>query len=462
MFKNPRRLFYLLILLTGLLVIIDLPSELPVKFAVGNVSVDRVIRPPHISFNAFGLRINTALTTKLGLDLAGGSHVVLEADMSQVDEGDRLDALESAREIIERRVNFFGLTEPTVQTAQAGDIYRIIVELPGVSDTNEAVNTIGQTAHLEFREFLDLPEEDEETSATDAAQIIASMQPVGLSGKDLKRAQVVFSPETGEPEVSIEFTQEGAQMFEEITERLIGKPLAIVLDDMIVSAPVVNQKITGGSAVISGSFDQESARALTLQLNAGALPVPVEVVEQRFIGPTLGQESINKSIQAGIVGLVMVAVYMVLNYGVLGVIANLGLILYGLITFALFRLIPVTLTLPGIAGFILSVGMAVDSNILIFERFKEEKRRGKPWKMAMELGFGKAWDSIRDANFTTILTSLILYNPGNWQFLPSSGMVRGFAATLFIGVVVGLFTGIIVTRTLIRVLYSEKSERKKG
>ena len=193
-----------------------------------------------------------------------------------------------------------------------------------------------------------------------------------------------------------------------------------------------------------------------MQLNAGALPVPVTVVEKRSVGATLGTESVVKSVRAGLVGLAIVAVFMIAQYGRLGILADLALVLYGLLTFAIFRLIPVTLTLPGIAGFILSIGMAVDSNILIFERYKEEKRAGRPWKVAMELGFGKAWDSIRDANFTTLITCLVLFNPGNWSLLPISGLVRGFAITLFIGVLVSLFTGIVVTRTLIRVLYKEK------
>jgi preprotein translocase subunit SecD len=228
------------------------------------------------------------------------------------------------------------------------------------------------------------------------------------------------------------------------------------LDDIPLTAPTVQTPITEGSGVITGRFSRDEVRLLALQLNAGALPVPVTVIEKRTIGATLGAESVAKSIRAGAVGLVIVALFMIVQYGWLGVIADSALILYGLLTLAIFRWIPITLTLPGIAGFILSIGMAVDSNILIFERYREEKRKGKPWHIAIEVAFGKAWDSIRDANFTTIITCLILFNPGNWQFLPTSGLVRGFAVTLLIGVLASLFTGLVVTRTFIRVFYKEK------
>ncbi|MFC1626665.1 protein translocase subunit SecD [Patescibacteria group bacterium] len=452
MFKNSKIIFILLLILAGFLVVIDLPENYHVNFSVRGVTIDRVINPPNIDITILGKRIQKSFKTRLGLDLSGGTHIVLQADMSNINEDARIDALESAKEIIERRVNFFGLTEPLVQTSQTQDTYRIIVEMPGITNVDQAVQAIGQTAKLEFREFLD---ENEATEAATIEQMLAATQSVDITGKDLQRAQISFSQQTGESQVAIEFTKEGGDKFAETTKRLVGKPLGIFLDDIPISSPMVQQEIIGGSAVISGSFTVESAKILALQLNAGALPVPVDVVEQKVIGATLGQESVEKSIRAGAVGLAIVAVYMIATYGKLGLLADFALILYGLITFAIFRLIPVTLTLPGIAGFILSVGMAVDSNILIFERYKEETLKGKPWKIAMELGFGKAWESIKDANFTTLITCAVLYNPGNWSFLPASGMVRGFAITLFIGVLVGLFTGIVVTRTLIRVLYKQ-------
>ena len=325
---------------------------------------------------------------------------------------------------------------------------------------SQAISLIGQTARLDFREFLPSATISATVESTPSAFIVptlANTKSVGITGKDLKRASIDFSQNTGEPQVAIEFTSEGSKKFSDATTRLVGKRLAIFLDDFPITAPRVDTAISDGQAVITGSFTQDAAKALSLQLNAGALPVSVSVVEQRTVEATLGKESIVKSIRGGIVGLCMVALFMVFQYGKLGIIANFALLLYGLLALGVFRLFGITLTLPGIAGFILSIGMAVDSNILIFERFKEEKRAGKPWHIAMEQGFGKAWDSIRDANVTTIMTSLILYNPANLAVLPSSGLVRGFAATLLIGVLLSLFTGIVASRTFIRVLYKERS-----
>ena len=443
----------MLIILAILLAIIDLPENYRVKFQWKGISVDRVINPPKLQFNLFGIRIDKELKTRLGLDLSGGTHLVLEADMQGIAANDRIDALESARQVIERRINFFGVSEPVTQTAVGSGTYRVIVEMPGVTDVEQAVSTIGTTARLEFREFTD------PAAATGAAFLLPTLTntaSVGITGKDLQRAGLSFSSQTGEPEVALEFTNDGGKKFAEVTRRLVGKQLAIFLDDFPLTWPRVNTEISDGRAVITGSFTRDAAKTLSLQLNAGVLPVPVKVVEKRTVEATLGADSVVKSIRAGVVGLAAVAVFMIAQYGRLGILANFALILYGLLSFAVFRLFDITLTLPGIAGFILSIGMAVDSNILIFERYKEEVREGKPWYIAMELGFGKAWDSIRDANFTTIITALILFNPGNWQFLPSSGLVRGFAATLLVGVLMSLFTGIVATRTFIRVLYREK------
>lgn len=450
------RLFIALLFLIGVLISVSLPENYRLNFALGPVRIDRVINPLAIHINFAGISINKDFTTHLGLDLSGGTHVTLEADMKNVTEADRLNALESAKSVIERRVNFLGVSEPVVQTAVSNDHYRIIVELPGITQTDKALGVIGTTALLEFREMR---EEAFATGSATPSSALDLTKSTGLTGKDLKRAQVAYSTTNGNPEVALEFTEEGAKKFQELTKRLIGKPLAMFLDnELITNPPTVNVEIPDGKAVISGSFTQEEAKQIAIQLNAGALPVPISVEEQRVIEASLGRESVVKSIRGGAIGLLLVAVFMVLQYGRLGLISVFGLITYGLATFALFRAIPVTLTLPGIAGFILSMGMAVDSNILIFERYKEEKREGKPWKIAMEQAFGKAWDSIRDANITTIITCIILFNPFNSQMLPSSGLVRGFALTLLIGVVVGLFTGLVVTRTFIRVLYREKNK----
>jgi preprotein translocase subunit SecD len=261
--------------------------------------------------------------------------------------------------------------------------------------------------------------------------------------------------------VGLEFDEEGSKLFEEITGRNIGKPVAIFLDELPVTFPTVSDTISGGNGVISGQFTTQEAKNLSIQLNAGALPVPIKIIEQRNVGATLGQESIEKSIRAGLVGLSMVMIFMMLYYGKLGLLADIALIIYGLITLALYKLIPVTLSLPGLAGFILSVGMAVDSNILIFERMKEELRMGRKWHEAMELGFGRAWDSIKDANIATLITAFILFNPLNWDFLNRSGMVRGFALTLSLGILISLFTGVVITRNLMRVFYKQPNKRSK-
>lgn len=449
---QSRRLFLALLLLLVVVLALCIPDRLPIKFQLGSLKVDTTLTPLTIDLTRFNIPFRKTFSTQYGLDLSGGTHVTLEADMSKTDAADRLSALNSSQTVIERRVNFLGVSEPVVQTSVSQDHYRINVELPGITNVDQAVAIIGQTAQLEFREFDDKIA----TGTATPSSIFAMTRATGLTGKDLKRASVVFSTTDGQPQVGVEFTPEGATKFEDLTKRLIGKPLPIFLDELLVSNPVVNQEISGGSGVITGSFTTDEAKSLALQLNAGALPVSIRVVEQRVIEASLGQDSVVKSVRAGVIGLILVAFFMIAQYGKLGLISVFALLSYGLINFAVYRLIPVTLTLPGIAGFILSMGMAVDSNILIFERFKEEKLTGKPWKIAMEFAFGKAWDSIRDANVTTILTSLILFNPLSWQFLPSSGLVRGFALTLLVGVVVSLFTGLVLTRTFIRVLYREK------
>jgi preprotein translocase subunit SecD len=458
---QSKRLFVALLFFIGALISISLPENYPLKFSIGSFHIDRMINPVSIDLNIFGLKIHKQFTTQLGLDLSGGTHVTLEAQMDAIEESDRQNALESAKSVIERRVNFLGVSEPLVQTSIANKSYRIIVELPGITQTDRAMAVIGQTAQLEFREFTD------ERLATDSSYVqfaafaspsalLAGSKETGLTGKDLKRALLQYSTENGEPIVAVQFTQDGGKKFAELTKRLVGKPLPIFLDGFLISNPIVNQEITNGEGVIQGGFSTEQAKFLVNQLNAGALPVPIKVVEQRVVEASLGKDSVDKSVRAGVIGLLFVAGFMIALYGGLGIISVFGLLTYGLITFALYRAIPITLTLPGITGFILSMGMAVDSNILIFDRYKEEKRAGKPWRIAMEQAFGKAWDSIRDANITTLITCLILFNPLNWQFLPTSGLVRGFAITLFLGVLVSLFTGLFVTRTFIRVLYREK------
>ena len=397
------------------------------------------------------IKINNEV--KLGLDLAGGSRLVFEADTSKISSEKKASSLESLRNTIERRVNLFGISEPNVQTSNFQGKDRIVVELPGINDTKEAQVLIGRTAQLVFAEVVEIPDKDGATPS-------ASLKPTDLTGADLAESAVTFDQNTGKPAVSLTFTKEGGDKFAKITGNNVGKPVAILLDFEIVSAPNVQEKIVGGTAQITGSFTLDEAKNLSIQLNAGALPVPVKVVEERTIGATLGAESISKSVVAGLVGLGMVMLFMIISYKGLGLVADIGLIVFGVITLALYKLIPVVLTLPGIAGFLLSVGMAVDSNILIFERFKEEKDKHSLVSDALEISFGRAWDSIRDANIATLLTAFILANPLDWNFLHTSGTVRGFAITLALGIAISLFTGIIVSRNLLRLFVKERKEKK--
>lgn len=443
MLPRLRRNLFFIVAITTLALIIDAPKNYPVNFSLFGKNISFVISSPTLKLGNF----ERNLVVKQGLDLQGGTEVTLLADMSGLDAADRNDALVSAREVIARRVDLYGVAESTIKTVVSQDQYRILVALPGVSNPDEALTLIGQTAHLDFRE---LP------SGTDSATTTADLVPTGLTGKDLQKASVTFDPQNGQPQVSLQFTDEGGKKFGDITARNIGKPVWILLDEMILTDPVVQQEIRDGAAVITGNYTVDEAKNLVITLNAGALPVPIVIIKQQNVAPTLGADSVRASLRAGAVGLGLVALFMVLNYGYLGLVANLGLLIYGLLTLAVYKLVPITLTLPGLAGFILSIGMAVDSNILVFERMKEELRKGNEWGASMELGFGKAWDSIKDANLATMITTFILFNPFDWNFLNSSGLVRGFALTLFLGIMISLFTGLFVTRNLLRAFMKEK------
>ncbi len=445
MYRPWGRLLFIVFLTLGA-VIINLPST-HLDFGVGPVHVDRTIGHPVINWTIGKTQVQRDLSPKLGLDLAGGSHIALQADFSKIDPKDRADALESAKVVIDHRINSLGVSEPLIQTSKVGDNYRILVDLPGINDVSQAIKLIGTTAQLDFRTVKEGAAQNSSDSAA-AADLVST----GLTGADLKKATAAPSAGSakGGYEVQLVFTDEGAKKFEEITAKNIGKPVAIFLDQQFVSAPTVQGKITGGNAVISGDFTAETAKALAIQLNAGALPAPISVVEQKNIGPTLGSNSINKSLIAGVVGLSSVALFMVAIYGISGLLAVVALIIYTLLVFAIFKLIPVTLTLAGIAGFILSIGMAVDANILIFERIKEEKRWGRDPQTALNLGFKRAWTSIRDSNVSSLITALILFELG-------TGLVKGFALTLAIGILISMFSAITVTKTFMKFLYARKN-----
>jgi len=401
-----------------------------------------------VDLPAFPSKVNFPL--KLGLDLQGGTQLILETQMDKIDPASRDSALESAKNVIERRVNLFGVTESLVQTSKIGQDRRILVELPGLKNASEAAQLVGKTAQLEFREMIGTPSAEARLPDGQAGEF----KPTGLTGAELKKAQVTFgsSGKKAGPQVSIEFTQKGAEMFAEITKRNVNKPLGMFLDGLPISwpPPVVEQEIIGGNAVITGQFSVDEAKNLSVQLNAGALPVPIKILEERHIGPTLGKESVDKSLVAGIIGLSVVAIYMAVYYGFWGLVADLALVIYTLLILAIFKtglfiLPPVTLTLAGIAGFILSIGMAVDANILIFERMKEEIRWGRSKSLALDLGFKRAWSSIWASNVSSLMTAAILYGFG-------TSLVRGFAVTLIIGVLVSMFTAVVVTRTFLKIL----------
>lgn len=542
------------------------------------------------------------LKVHLGLDLQGGTSLLYKADVSQIEESDQAEALNSVRDVIERRINAFGVAEPNIQTTRSGDERRVLVELPGVTDISEAIQRIGETPLLEFKkegkppEFTEEQKEEirakneefkkqaedllaqataegadfeamasehsqdsstrekggdlgefgrgemvpkfdevvfekaevgivypeivetqfgyhiirvdernegtgvvesedaeevtgEETTGeeptTESEEIptvatakahhilirkLPETPPVtgpvyeetGLTGEQLDRADVTFDPNSGLPTVSLSFNKEGKDLFANMTKENLGKTIAIYLDGSIISAPVVQAEITTGEAVISGSFTLDEAKQLAQRLNAGALPVPIELISQQNIGPTLGQSSIERSVFAGIIGLILLGIFLTLYYRLPGFMSVLALGIYFLIVLALFKLWPVTLTLAGIAGFILSIGMAVDANVLIFERMKEELRAGKPLSQSIDDGFKRAWTSIRDSNFSSLITCLILYWFG-------SSLIRGFAITLAIGLVVSMFSAITVTRNFLKVTqiknlwwYGLKSKKKSS
>lgn len=493
---------------------------------------------------------------RMGLDLQGGTHLIYEADVNKIAVGSQADAVEGVRDVIERRVNSLGVSEPVIQTDKSGDSWRVVVELAGIKDVNQAIEMIGETPILEFKEqntvtsltteqqtemdkynkeaekkannllrqalaynadFSSLASKNSEDTASaanngdlgwftqgsmvtefdeavkslkvnettkklvkteygyhiikktgqrevekdgktvteyQASHLLISTksasdyintgawQSTGLDGQELKKAAVQFDPNTGMPTVSLVFNDEGKKLFGEITERNINKQVAIFLDGEVISAPMVNEAITDGEAVISGDFSVTEAKTLAQRLNAGALPVPVTLISQQTVGASLGSDSLDKSLMAGLIGFAAVALFMILFYRLPGLLAVFALTLYTFITLTIFKMIPVTLTLAGIAGFILSIGMAVDANVLIFERTKEELRRGLSITQALNEGFSRAWLSIRDSNVSSLITCAILMWFG-------TSTVKGFAVTLAIGILVSMFSAITVTRILL-------------
>jgi len=422
----------------------------------------------------FITRSNDSKPFQLGLDLSGGTHLEYKAVVDTIPEVDRKDAVEALRDVIERRVNLFGVSEPNVQTeiarlGQDEKQYRVVVELPGITDVDQAIKMIGQTPLLEFKEQNPAlsPEEFQKAVELETLDIVnaASVEGTGglvitqlnkneafiatkLTGAYLKRARLEFQQgqaagfNSGSPIIGLEFNNEGSALFEEITGNNIGKIVAIYLDGAPISTPVVQQKITGGEAVITGQFTLDEAKTLVGRLNSGALPVPVELISSESIGPSLGINAVHAGIKAGIYGFLVIGLFLILYYRFPGLVAVVALGMYGVIMLVLFKIIPVTLTAAGIAGFIISIGMAVDANILIFERMKEELKAGRGTYDAIRVGFDRAWLAIRDSNITHIIAAIILFWFG-------TSLIKGFALTFGIGVLVSMITAITFTRIML-------------
>ena len=389
----------------------------------------------------------------LGLDLKGGSHLVYSIDLSKKDPAQSdADVIDGVKQKIERRVNAYGVTEPIVQTIRNERGSFVLIQLPGVKDIDQALKLIGQTAELDFRELMidssgkAVLDENGKEQWTIAKAKGSDGQERELAGKYLKpNAQVNLTQQTNEPEVAFEWNSEGAVLFEQVTQRNLQKPLGIFLDNQLISAPTV-QAVIKEKGVITG-LNLDEARTLAIQLNSGSLDVPLALVERRDIGATLGEDSLKKSLMAGIIGSAMVVLFMIAYYRFSGLMACLALVVFVVLNLAIFKLIPVVLTLPGIAGFIVSIGMGVDGNVLVAERLKEELRRGRTLGAAIEEGFRQSWSAIFDANVTVFIACAVLYWLGNTF---GNFLVIGFATTLFIGTALSMFTQVVVTRTFLR------------
>jgi protein-export membrane protein SecD len=397
---------------------------------------------------------------RLGLDLAGGTELIYQADTSRI-TGDKQGALQSLREVIDRRVNAFGVAEPLVQLEKASSVAgngedRLLVELPGVTDVKAAVDAIGKTPVLEFQ----LEKQNgtpTKVGTTTQLSFNSTFEPTGLTGQYLKSAELQFGSgqggaAAGEPIVVLHFNEEGAKLFEKITKENVGRQLAILLDGNVISDPRIQEAIPGGNATITGTFTPQEGRDLVENLNFGALPVPIKLVSSNTIGPTLGEVAYHAGLMASIIGFALVALFMILWYRLPGIIASLALVLYVLITIALIKFIPITLTASGIAGFILSIGLAVDANVLIFERMKEELKAGKGAQEAATIGFGRAWPAIRDGHLTMIISAIILFWVG-------TSLIKGFALVFGLGVLTSLFTAVTVSRSFLRAILPEEGGR---
>lgn len=394
---------------------------------------------------------------KLGLDLSGGTHLVYRADVSEVDAGEVKDAMSSLRDVIERRINIFGVSEPIVTVENGGfsndGEERLSIDLPGVTDTAKAIEMIGQTPLLEFKiENTDGVQNAKIVDGQIQLDINSQFTSTELTGRYLDKAILEFNQQTGEPTVSLQFDDQGSKLFEQITRDNVGKTVAIFLDGQPISTPTVREAISDGRAVISGNFQAKEAKLLVGRLNSGALPVPIERISTQTIGPSLGATAVNAGVEAAMIGFLIIAIFLILWYRLPGLIAVISLSVYVAIMLALFKFIPVTLTAAGIAGFIISIGIAVDANVLIFERVKEEFRDGSSVYDSIHNGFARAWLSIRDSNLSSIITAVILFWFG-------TALIKGFALTFLMGVIVSMVSAISITRLFLYALNITKTNK---
>jgi preprotein translocase subunit SecD len=415
----------------------------------------------------------------LGLDLEGGAYLLYQADLEDVPGGEKSERMEGLRDLIEKRINLYGIAESSVRIRED----RLEVEIPGQHDLDEAIKIIGETPFLDFREISEETEElkeekwkeieeylgkerskvtlqdmldVEESGEIEGWEVVTDphYELTGLTGRHLEDATVVINQVTQKPLITLEFNEEGAKLFEEITARNIGKPLATFLDGSILQEATVQEKITGGKAQISGDFSAEEAYVTARDLRIGALPVPISLISQQSIGPELGAQALDLAIKAGLIGAVLVSLFMILVYRLSGLVSVISLFVYILLVISLFKVIGVTLTLSGIAGFILSIGMAIDANVLVLSRMREEIKKGRDIEKSIEEAYLKAWSSIRDGNITTLIVAFVI-------FFITTSFVRGFAVVLILGILVSIFSVMVVNRILLRALFCEKISKLK-
>lgn len=447
MFKNNQNKLFLITIISTLAILIALP-RIDIKYS-----------NKYFNINSFigGYIFNIPFTNKFvdfsdfkkGLDIEGGVRVVIKLDMSGISDTNKDQAAESVKDILNRRINFLGVSETTTYISKANNEYRIIVEIPGQKNLEGAIKSIGSTAQLKFKVVkpgINWPITDANTKLT----INEIFEDSDISGKDLIGSDVSFESTKNQPVIQLKFSSEGREKFSNLVKKNVKKPIGIFLDNNLLQAPIVSEDLANGlttDPTITG-VDLETAKNISSLLRAGALPVPIEIVQQSLIGATLGQESVNKSLIAGFLGLIIICVFLIIIYRNLGVLAAVSLIIYVAFVLATFKLLNVVISLPGIAGFVFSIGVACDACILIFERIKEESRWGRPSQIAILNGFERAWVSIKDSNLSTLLASFILFQFG-------TGFVKGFALTLAIGIVFSLISCVYILRILVSTFLKE-------